>query len=150
MPGSTVQVILVDGDTRIRRQLRERFAQTDDVRLIAEAKNEGQLFALMVQHQPDVLVIAAQIPNSKQVELIRQLRANGSTVGILVLLLSEDVPSIKAAIDAGANGYVLQASPMEEIVEAVRAVQEANQVLVQIRRYTWNGGSAHITPHNLP
>src|SRR5512143_956206 len=149
MPGPTIRFILVDGDTSIHRQLHEQLAQTDDIRLIAETRNEGQTFALIAQHQPDVVVIAAQSPSSQQVELVRQLRASGLAVGILVLLLSEDVLAIKALIDAGANGYTLQSSPMEEIIEAIRAVQEANQVLVQITRCTWNDHSAPIAHHKL-
>lgn len=134
MVGTTIRVVLVDGDMSFRWNLRDRLAQTDDIRVIAETKSEGPVFELMAQRQPDVVVVAAQIPSSKQVELVRQLRAEQSTTGILVLVLSEDTPAIKAAIDAGANGYVFQSSPIEEFIEAVRAVHEANQVCVQIRR----------------
>ncbi len=150
MPGPTIQVILVDGNAAFRHSLRKHAAGTGDIQVIAEAANERQVFDLITRHQPDVVVLGAPMPSSKQVELIRQLRASRSAVGILVLLLSEDVLAIKAAIDAGANGYALQSSRIEEIIEAIRAVQEANQVLVQIRRCTWNDCSAPLAHHPLP
>ncbi len=148
MPGPTIQVILVDGDAAFRYRLREHTAGTGDIRVIAEATNGRQVFDLIAQHQLDVVVLGAHMPSAKQVELIRLLRARASSAGILALLLSEDMTSVKAIIDAGTNGYALQASPIEEIIEAIRAVQEANQVLVQIRRSTWNDCSVPIARHD--
>ncbi len=150
MPGPTIRVVLVDGDTSIRRQLWERFAQTDDMRLIAEVKSKDPVFELIAQHQPDVIVLDAHMANNKQIELIQLFRARAFSAGILVQLLSEDVLAIRAAIDAGANGYALQFSPVEEVIDAIRAVQEANQVVVQVRRCTWNDHSAPRAHHNLP
>ena len=150
MLNSTIRVVWVGGDTSIRRNLRERLAQADGIRVIAASKNEGQILALMAQHQPDVVVVSTRIPSSKRIELIRQLRAKRFTAGILVLVLSEDVPFIKAAIGAGANGYILESAPIEEIVEAVRAVQEANQVLLEIRRYTGNGCLVYTSRDGTP
>ncbi len=150
MPGSTIQVILVDGDAAFRSRLREHTAGTGDIRVIAEATNGRQVFDLIAQHQPDVVVLGAHMPSTKQVELIRLLRARPSSAGILALLLSEDIASVKAIIDAGTNGYALQSAPIEEIVEAVRAVQEANQVAVQIRQCAWNDGTAPTAHHNRP
>jgi DNA-binding NarL/FixJ family response regulator len=150
MPGSTIRVVLVDGDAAIRRNLRERLAETDDIHMSGETENECQAFDLIAGHQPDVVVLVAQVPNNQRIDVIRQLRTRGSTAGILVLLLSEDAQSIKAAIDAGANGFALLSSPIEEVIEAVRAVHEANQVSVQIRRCAGAAFSIDAPRHNTP
>ncbi len=150
MLGSTIRVVLVDSSAVIRQNLREYLAEADDIRLTAEAENGPQVLDLVVRHQPDVVVLDAHVSCKKCVETIRQLRSQGSTAGILILLLLEDSLSIKAAIDAGANGYALQSSPIEEVIEVVRAVHEANQVLVQIGRRTRNDLRGEVSCNNTP
>jgi NarL family two-component system response regulator LiaR len=99
--------------------------------MVAEAENAGQTVDQVMHHRPDVLVFDVQMPSENGVEVIRRLRTLGSNAGILALVTDEDTPYIRAALDAGANGYVLKSSSADEIVEAVRAVHEANNVLIQ-------------------
>ena len=150
MLGSTICVVLVDSSAVIRRNIREYLAGADDIRVTAEADNGPEALDLVVQHQPDVVVLDAHMPGQNCVETVRQLRSQGSTVGILILVLSEDSPSIKLAIDAGANGYALQSSPIEEVIEAMWAVHEANQVLVQIGRRTRNDLRGEVSRNSTP
>src|SRR4051794_25514722 len=69
------------------------------------------------------------MPQGSGIDVARRLRAVGLTLGILILTAFDDPPYIKAAIEAGANGYVLKSSDADTIVEAVRAVYEGKQIL---------------------
>jgi DNA-binding NarL/FixJ family response regulator len=59
----------------------------------------------------------------------RRVRAHGWPVGLLILTAFDDDPFIVAALEAGVNGFVLKTADMEEIIEAVRAVNEGKSVL---------------------
>ncbi len=135
MPGPLIRVVLVDRNAAFRRTLRNRIAVLSDIQVVAETESERCVPDLVARYQPDVVTLDAQEPSMARTELIRQLHARGSMVGILVLLASDDAPSIKAAMDAGANGYVLRSAPIDEIVQELREVYESNQVYIHITRF---------------
>jgi DNA-binding NarL/FixJ family response regulator len=100
--------------------------------VVAEAENGRQAFNLTLQYQPDVVVLDIQMPESSGLDVARRLRAEGLPFGILILTAFNDPPYVKAAVESGANGYVLKSSEADEIVEAVRAVFEGKQVFSSV------------------
>jgi DNA-binding NarL/FixJ family response regulator len=119
-----IRVVLADDHAVVRRGIRDFLAETGDIAVMAEAENGIQAYDQVSLHRPDVVLLDVQMPGSNGIDVARRLRANGLTVGILMLTAFDDPPYIKAAIEAGANGYVLKSSDADEIIEAIRAVHE--------------------------
>jgi DNA-binding NarL/FixJ family response regulator len=53
----------------------------------------------------------------------------GQSIGILILTAYDDDPYVLAALEAGANGYVMKSADANDIVQAVRDVNEGKRVL---------------------
>src|SRR5450631_2091884 len=123
-----IRVVLADDHSVVRRGIRDFLVEAGDIAVVAEAENGTQAFNLALQHQPDVVVLDIQMPDSNGIEVARRLRAEGMRFGILILTAFNDPPYVKAALEAGANGYVLKSSEADEIVEAVRSVYEGKHV----------------------
>lgn len=138
----TIRVVLADDHAVVRRGIRDFLTEAGDITVVAEAENGEQAYHLTRQHQPDVVLLDVQMPARNGIEVARSLRKDGLAVGILMLTAFDDPPYIKAALEAGANGYVLKSSAAEEIIEAVRAVHEgktafsAGLLLPQTQRHT--------------
>ncbi len=124
-----IRVVLADDHGVVRRGIRDFLAEAGDIAVVAEAENGLQAFDLVAQHQPDVVMLDIQMPGENGIEVARRLRADGLTLGILILTAFDDPPYIKAALEAGANGYVLKSSDADEIIEAVRAAHEGKTML---------------------
>ncbi len=124
MTAPTIRVVLADDHAVVRRGIRDFLTETDDIVVVAEAENGVQAYEMAVQHQPDVVILDVQMPDRNGIDVARRLRVDGLAMGILMLTAFDDPPYIKAAIEAGANGYVLKSSEAEAIIEAVRAVYE--------------------------
>lgn len=129
MPRAAIRVVLADDHDVIRRGIRDFLTEAGDIQVVSEADNGAQALELIDRYQPDIAVLEVQMPQCSGIEVTRRLRAAGANLGILILTSYDDPPYIRAAIDAGANGYVLKSSEAEEIVEAVRAVFEGKAVL---------------------
>jgi DNA-binding NarL/FixJ family response regulator len=124
MAAPMIHVVLADDHGVVRRGIRDFLADAGDIAVLAEAGDGLQAYDLVIQHQPDVVLLDVQMPNGSGIDVARRLRADGLALGILMLTAFDDPPYIKASIEAGANGYVLKSSDAEEIIEAVRAVHE--------------------------
>lgn len=128
MPETVIRVVVADDHGVVRRGIREFLTDAGDIQVVGEADSGAQALELIDQHHPDVAVLDVQMPGGGGIDVARHLRQRGMGLGILILTAYDDPPYIRAAIDAGANGYVLKSSEADEIVEAVRAVCEGRDV----------------------
>lgn len=124
----SIRVVLADDHQVVRHGIQQFLASTG-IDVVAEAENGAQALRLIEQHQPDVAVLDIQMPDYSGIEVARHVRAHGWPVGLLILTAFDDDPFIVAALEAGVNGFVLKTADMEEIIEAVRAVNEGKSVL---------------------
>jgi DNA-binding NarL/FixJ family response regulator len=132
MGSTTIRVVLADDHSVVRRGIRDFLVEAGDIEVLAEAENGRQAFNLALEYQPDVVVLDIQMPESSGLGVARRLRAEGLPFGILILTAFNDLPYVKAALESGANGYVLKSSEADEIVEAVRAVYEGKQAFSSV------------------
>jgi len=117
---SPITVVLADDHQLVRRSLRLVLAQETDVEVIAEA---GDLFTAMRHvngHLPHVLVLDLQMPDGSSIDLIRQLRARVPETEIVVITMEDSPAYVRAALDAGAVGYVLKQYATDDLAVAVR------------------------------
>lgn len=124
-----IRVLLADDHAVVRAGIRQFLERAPGLLVVAEANNGDEARGLIAAHRPDVAVLDIQMPQATGIEVARWTRANHPQVGVLILTAYDDDPYIRAGLDAGANGYVLKTAAPEEMVQAVRDVNEGRQVL---------------------
>jgi DNA-binding NarL/FixJ family response regulator len=128
MRKESIRVVLADDHSAVRRGIRDFLTEAGDIVVVGEAETGTQAHQLTLQHQPDVAVLDVQMPDGNGLDAAKHLRQDHYQGGILILTAFDDPPYIRAALEAGANGYVLKSSQADEIVEAVHSVFEGKQV----------------------
>jgi len=123
-----IRVVLADDHQVVRHGIKQ-FLSAAGIEIVAEAENGEQALQQIEQHQPDVAVLDIQMPVYSGIEVARRVRAKNLPVGLLILTAYDDDPYLIAALEAGVNGFVLKTADMEEIIEAVRAVNEGRSAL---------------------
>ncbi|MHB8626406.1 MAG: response regulator [Aggregatilineales bacterium] len=123
-----IRVVLADDHSVVRRGIRDFLTEAGDITVVAEAATGSEAATLVAHHQPDVVILDIRMADGSGIETAQRLRDEGQTLGILILTAFDDPPYIRAAVEAGANGYMLKSASADEIVEAVRAVHEGKIV----------------------
>lgn len=126
---SSIRVVLADDHSVVRKGIREFLEEEKDIEVVAEAADGEEAKALIRQHKPDVAVLDIRMPRATGIDVTRWIRDQGMSVGVLILTAYDDDPYVLAALQSGANGYVLKTAEAEEIVAAVRAVREGQSAL---------------------
>ncbi|TCL75355.1 MULTISPECIES: response regulator transcription factor [unclassified Curtobacterium] len=116
-----MRVLLVDDHALVRGGLRAVLATTDDCAVVGEASTGEDAVALAPVLRPDVVVMDLSMPGAGGVEATRQVRALLPDVRVLVLTTFSDDHHVRAALAAGATGYLLKDASPDEVVAAVRA-----------------------------
>jgi DNA-binding NarL/FixJ family response regulator len=124
-----IRVLLADDHQMVREGIRRLLEAAGDLQVIAEAGDGEEAQALIQQYKPDVAVLDIQMPKASGIEVTRWVRSHLPEVGVLILTAYDDDPYVMAVLQAGANGYVLKTAKTEELIQAVRDVNEGKSAL---------------------
>ncbi len=124
-----IRVLLADDHHLVRAGIRQLFESADDLHVIAEAGDGAEAELLIESHKPDVAVLDIQMPKASGIEVTRWVRARFPQVGVLILTAYDDDPYVMAVLQAGANGYVLKTAQPDDLIQAVRDVNEGKSAL---------------------
>jgi DNA-binding NarL/FixJ family response regulator len=124
-----IRVLLADDHHIVRAGIRQLLESAKDIQVVAEAGDGEEAQALIQNHKPDVAVLDIQMPKASGIEVTRWVRAHLPEVGVLILTAYNDDPYVMAVLQAGANGYVLKTGQADDLIQAVRDVNEGKSAL---------------------
>jgi DNA-binding NarL/FixJ family response regulator len=104
-------------------------AETEDITVVAEADDGDAVPAAIAMHHPDVVLMDLRMRRVDGVAATRILRAEADPPSVLVLTTFESAEDIRAALRAGAAGYLTKDAPPASIEAAIRAVHAGHPAL---------------------
>ena len=128
-PGATVRVVLVDDHPIVRRGLAELINDESDLKVVAEASSIAEAHHVLDEHRPDVALIDLSLGDGHGLELIKQVKANGWDIKLLVCSMLDESLYVDRVLRAGAAGYLRKDQATEHIVDAVRKVASGETYL---------------------
>jgi DNA-binding NarL/FixJ family response regulator len=123
-----IRLLLVDDEAMVRTGLRLILETEDDLRVVGEAANGVEAMEAATRLQPDVILMDVRMPRMDGVEACRRL-VEASDAKVVILTTFDLDEHLFAAVRAGASGFLLKASPPEELVAAIRAAQVGNALI---------------------
>ena len=116
-----IRVLLADDDHLVRAAIDAILRPAGDVRLIAQAANGREAVDLTLRHHPDVAVLDVRMPVLDGLRALREIRRLAPKVNVLVLTTFGEDEYVAQALNAGAAGFLLKESAVEELPHAIRA-----------------------------
>ena len=122
----SIRILLADDHPVVRFGLRQALQAAGDMLVVAETARGDAVAALIEQYEPQVVVLNIRMPGLNGIEVARRARALDNGVRVLILTSRDDDETIKGALRAGADGYLLKTSSLEAILQAIRDVAAGN------------------------
>jgi DNA-binding NarL/FixJ family response regulator len=126
--GEPLRVVFAD-DHPFYREGMSRMLRQCGIDVIAELPNAETALRAVAELAPDVVLMDLNMPGMSGIEAIRRLTAASRANRVLVLSVSADHADVAEALLAGACGYVLKDSPVEEIVAGIRSAAVGRPLL---------------------
>jgi NarL family two-component system response regulator LiaR len=127
--GDRIRIIVADDHEVVRKGIREYLEDEPDMEVVAEARDGEEAVAKVDALHPDVVVLDIQMPNVSGVEATSRIKAHHPDVKVLILTAYDNDPYIFALLKAGASGYLLKTAGPDDLVRAVRVVNEGQSWL---------------------
>jgi DNA-binding NarL/FixJ family response regulator len=98
----------------------------DDFDVVATAADGSAALEMIQLLQPEVAVLDISMPNKTGIEVADELKSKGSDVKVVILTVHDDPDYVRAALNAGALGYILKSHMAADLKPAVLAVRDGN------------------------
>lgn len=122
--------LLVAEDEPVARQAMARlFDLEDDVKVVGEAPNGEIAIELARKTLPDVILMDIRMPKLDGIKATSTIKSEMPNVAIVILTIYDDDASVFEAIKAGAIGYILKDSPIDNALAAVRAAYKGEGMM---------------------
>ena len=124
-----IKIILADDHQVVRKGFRALLSVEPDFKIVGEAGEGFETVKLVEQLQPDVLVLDLMMAGINGLEVTRQLIKKNNKLGIVILSMHSNEAYVQEALRSGARAYILKESPLEELVKAIREVNNGRRYL---------------------
>jgi two-component system, NarL family, response regulator LiaR len=153
-----IRVLVVDDHDLFRAGLASVLASNADIDVVAQASGGRTAIRLARELRPDVVLMDLRMPDLDGPAATKAIVEHNPTTRVLALTVASDESDVATAIVAGACGYLLKDSPIDDVVEAVRAAargvawlspRAADALLDRIRREYVEPGPSSELAHDL-
>ncbi|GAB3612182.1 transcriptional regulator [Humibacter ginsengisoli] len=124
----TIRVLIVDDHPLYRAGLR-LLLENPETEVIGEASSGEEALGLAGDLQPDVVVLDVAMPKLDGVETCKRLVEANPRVAVLFLTMMDDASTVRAALRAGARGYLVKGAGGDDVLRAVKAVAAGQFVI---------------------
>ena len=124
-----IRVYLLDDHEVVRRGLRELLEVEEDLDVVGEASTAGEATRRIPALRPDVMVLDARLPDGSGIDVCRDVRSVDPSVAGIILTSFDDDDALRAAVMAGASGYLLKDIRGTQLVDSIRRVASGESLL---------------------
>lgn len=116
------KVLLVDDHPMFREYLAQLINRDLGLTVCGEADNVRDAMQLILQTRPDVAIVDITLRGSSGLELLKDIKAQGIAINVLVLSMHDEDLYAERALRAGARGYITKNEVSTTVVKAIRRV----------------------------
>ncbi|MFC5502133.1 response regulator [Lysinimonas soli] len=126
-----IRVFLVDDHEIVRRGIAELIDAERDLEVVGESSTVARTLGRIQATAPDVVVLDVRLPDGNGIDLCREVRSANPEVRCIILTAYDDDEASRAAVLAGASGYVLKDIRGQKLIESIRRIGAGETLLRQ-------------------
>ncbi len=126
-----IQLVIYDDNEQRRKSLEALMVLSDEITCVGSFEDCSNVQFEMEHYQPDIVLMDIEMPNVNGIEGVAIIKKHYPSIRIIMQTVFEDEEKIFAALQAGAEGYILKNAAADKIIQSIKEVH--------------NGG-AYMTP----
>ena len=125
----SVRTLIVDDHPVVRFGVKHILEAEPDIEVVGDVEGMHGIADVLDRLSPDVVLLDLELADLDGVEALRRLREIAPQLKVIVYTSHDEEDYIIQAAELGVDGYLLKGSPKEEIVGAVRSVNEGGSAI---------------------
>jgi len=128
---SLASILIVDDNGTMRALLRGilRSDGSSDYEVVGSASDCEMAMEQALKLRPDIICLDIQMPKGNGLDVLKQIRKELPQTVVLMVTGSSDSATVKAALDAGASGYIIKPFNSATVLTMIGEAVEKSQAL---------------------
>jgi two-component system response regulator NreC len=124
-----INVVIADDHAIVRDCVRALLEAVGEVHVVGQATDGKEAVRLAVELNPDLVLMDISMPGMDGIEACERIGRQAPHSKVLMLSQNDGSEYLMRVLEAGAQGYVLKSSPVEELRMAIRSVMQGHVYL---------------------
>jgi DNA-binding NarL/FixJ family response regulator len=134
VPEGPTRIILADDHPLVLEAVRALLDGQPGLKVMAAATDGRQLLDLTGRLKPDLVILDLQLPGVNGLDCLRRIKQFDPAIQVIVLSAFGDAETVRAVVQAGAEGFVLKTDPPGQVINAIRQVLSGQLVFPRSAR----------------
>ena len=117
-----IEIIIADDHPLFLHSLKSLFKDSSEFKVVAEVANGFELVEVAKKLKPDIIITDIKMPVMDGITATTQLAHELPACGIIALSIVDEQNLVVDMLEAGAKGYLLKDTVIEELIQAVKTV----------------------------
>jgi two-component system, NarL family, response regulator DevR len=126
-----IRVLLIDGSSLILHGLKTFFSKSSHIDLVGVARTRTEALAAIETCRPHVVVLEVFVGQLNGIDLCKAIREAHPNISVLFFSQYDNKDLLRAAILAGAQGYLLKTATAEAVAKSIEIVATGEAIMDQ-------------------
>jgi two-component system, NarL family, response regulator DegU len=117
-------IVIIDDHQLFREGVKRILEFEPSFNVVAEGDDGSEAINLVESHEPDVVLMDINMPETNGVEATRELMNRYPDTKVIILSIHDDENYVNHALKTGALGYLLKEMDSEALIDAVKVVAD--------------------------
>ena len=119
-----IRVLIVEDHTMTRMGLKLVLEKAEDIETVGEAEDGEKAIALAAELSPDIILMDIGLPIIDGIEATKKVKDLKTGSNIIIFTSRDNEQDVFAALGAGADAYIMKGATEDQLVSAIKAVNE--------------------------
>lgn len=145
-----IRVVLAEDVQMVRGALVALLNLEPDIEVVASVGTGDEILPEVLRSRPDVAVLDIDLPGIDGLTAASRIHESVPETRTLILTSLGRPGTLRRALTARVNGFILKDSPVKELADAIRGVAAGRRVVdSQLALAAWEGDECPLTPREL-
>jgi two-component system response regulator DevR len=126
-----IRVLIIDRSILTLQGIRDFFSKSRHINVIGMAGTRQEALQAIQVEQPDLVLVEVRVGSDSGIELCKTIRQSHPRVRVLFFTTQDDKDIMRAAIMAGAHGYLLKSAAADSITKSIEVVASGGGIMDQ-------------------
>ncbi len=124
-----VRLLIADDHKIFRQGIKKLLEEEPDLQVVGEAADGREVVKKATELKPDVILMDIAMANLNGLEATKQIKKVLPESKIIMLTMHKNEEYVLQSFQAGASGYILKEGAVEELVSAIRSINQDKSFL---------------------
>jgi len=124
-----INILIVDDHLIVREGIKRIINDVPDMSIVAEASNGNDAMELILKNNYDIILMDISMPGLNGLQTLKLIRKHNNKLRVLMLSMHSEEQYAMRSIKAGAYGYMTKEIAAEQLVTAIRKINNGRKFI---------------------